>query len=191
MISHDPWIGSAYEQGRNGRKLLLAGYSHHGEPDCADFTDGVVRRWVEGDEDHPFATRIRSYFGADDPGLFWNSIAFINTLPASVGSSESARYSDGTQEQRDHAAPRLLAIMAALKPDQVLVFTRKGFRNLWPTWSGSVRSNYLEIVGADEVEYGPYTWEGGKSWAYGLPHPQYANTEAMKASVTAILAHRP
>ena len=187
---HLPWIGANYEQGIDGTRILIAGWSHHGIPDHQAFTNEVVGRWAEGDENAPFAPRIRTYFGDDDAPTFWNKVAFVNTLPTSVGDSDDNRYSKGTPEQRARATPRSLEIVRSLKPDKVIVFSAEAWR-LWPSFTPGYVDQFLTIDDVAEVPFGPYAHTGGSTWAYGLHHPQFSPTAIMTRSVQEILKHRP
>lgn len=191
MVTHKPWIGKNYEQGIGGQKLLLLGFSHWTDEDHDDFTVEEVEQWAAGDEPKPFGPRLRGYFGDLTPAEFWNSVAFMNVLPSAVGTGEE-RYGDGTPEQRGRAADRLTEVMREHGPDKVLVFTRKGSaEDLWPHWTPG---GTLEAAAGERTEsilYGSYEFGPRHVRVYELRHPQFAETEAMTASVAAILAHEP
>jgi len=85
MIEHRPWIGRNYDTGIDRKRILVVGYSHWGSVDHEGLTEEVVSHWARGNENAPFAPRIRQYFDYEDPATFWQSVAFANSLPNCVG----------------------------------------------------------------------------------------------------------
>lgn len=189
---HKPWVGERYANQPEGERYLIAGFSHWGRysderEDDPDFTNQVMRRWgVPGSI--RFFDSIASYFGSDDRNAFWNSVCFINTLPTTVG-SEDERYTEGTPEQRTEAPARNLRILDELRPDKVLLFSRKAWP-LWPEWTGSLTGATIGIKPA-EINFGSYKRsDGGESVLFGLRHPQFASSSEMKDAVRAVREHR-
>ena len=200
-MEHAPWIGDDYWDQPKEQRFLIAGFSHHDRydpgkenearieaADDPDFTCNVFRRWVFTGE-LPFFNVIPSYFGE---GLesFWNKAAFANTLPTTVGDAEE-KFSDGTPEQRAAAGPRALRLVETLRPARVFVFTTKGWRDLWPHYTGHVPGRSLKVDGAGEVDYGSYRHADGDALAFGFRHPLFAPTSRMTAQVQAALNFQP
>ena len=190
VIDHRPWIGTRYWQQPVGFRHLIAGFSHNGRfsedvDDDPAFTERTVEKFGGGG--HQFFDAIAGYFG-EAPAAFWPRVAFFNTLPSTVGDD---RYAYGTPEQLAAVAPRVRRIIGATKPDRIFVFTTKGWRDMWPDYTGKHRNGTLRVDGVGEVECGTYAHADGESIAFGLRHPQYARTADMKAIVAAALAFTP
>ena len=98
-MQHEPWVGPRYEEGIAGTRVLIAAYSHWSdEGDNAEFTKCRVLEWAAGNEPQPFGTRLRAFFGNDEPRDFWNRVAFFNTLPRIIGGSDK-RFEMGDKDQ--------------------------------------------------------------------------------------------
>ena len=159
---HLPWIGSTYRANAVEDRILIVGFSHWGdyEPEEGDgfsrsddpsFTINVFRRWVMRDEIR-FFNSIADYFEAKNRNLFWDDVAFANTLPTSVG-PEDNRYSKGTSEQRAVVEQRCLRLVEEVRPGRVFVFSKKAWSH-WPNFTGSPTQGTLQGDRFPEIERG-------------------------------------
>jgi hypothetical protein len=186
-MEHQAWVGSDYERGLGGQRVLIAGFSHWSdEPDTIDFTKNQVRSWAAGDEPKPFGVRLRAFFGIDNPAEFWNGIAFFNTLPTLIGGA-IARFADGDEEQRRAVPKRVLGIIGELQPDRVFVFSRKAW-HVWPDYTGGLRNGTLRVAGVGEFDAGAYRHSRGEALAFGFSHPQFAAVGPTRTAVSAALS---
>jgi len=187
MFDHKPWVGNCYETGINGSKLLIAGHSHHGSEDHDQFTIRTIEE-IGLTGNHWFFNAIAGYFGGMATKEFWQHVAFINTLPNLVGESDR-RYEAGTLEQRQAAPDRIKRIIANLKPQKAIVFSKAAWK-IWPLFDGDVDEGALLVPETDEIWYGSYANGSDQpTVAYQLRHPQYAPKDAMIRSVEAIMKH--
>lgn len=185
MIEHMPWIGSNYEEGIDGQKIAISGYSHWGDGhESDDVTVECVEHILDGSWQISFFDRIQSYFGYQDRSIFWNSVLFFNFVPSLVGGAQQ-RYAWATAEQKKVGQERVLRIIEDHKPDKLFVFTRKGWCS-YPKTTEEARGEQCLPLGIDQSRaftYGHYLHSGGTTIAYGLRHPQFARFDAMRAAV--------
>ena len=185
-MQHEPWIGSDYEQGVEGARVLVAAYSHwSAEPDTAEFTKREVRAWVGGDEPEPFGPRLRAFFNIDRPDEFWRRIAFFNTLPRLVG-GPGDRFAHGDQSQLGEVSQRVLDVIEAVQPDRIFVFSRKAW-HIWPDYTGSLKEGTLRIADVGEFDAGTYKHPRGEAVAFGFTHPQFTPVVPTRIAVAAAL----
>lgn len=186
-IEHNPWCGSHYDIGINDQRICIVGYSHYKESsqqDTDSFTAGVLRGVIEGTRPIAFFTQIRNYFDFKENGEFWNRVSFFNYVPDCIGDFED-RYKTASNDQIRRANPRFLRIIRDKRPNKVLVFTRKGWVTLCPTFG---EQEYLEHV--------PYSAratceaDGHTAQVFGLRHPQFANGDLMRKTVEHILENQ-
>lgn len=188
-VEHRPWIGERYGEQPKGARLLIAGFSHNGHNEGGTDDDGFTERVVADlgvGGGQAFFNSIAGYFG-EEPAIFWQRVAFFNTLPSTVGDH---RYAAGTQAQRDAVEPRVKRIIGEVRPDRIFVFTRKGWR-MWPGYTGQLTDGTLRVPGVDEIDCGTYAHADGEAVAFGLRHPQFARAADMTAIVSAALAFTP
>lgn len=191
MVEHREWVGPDYKTlGLSRQRIAIAGYSHWGSGEGVDFTRMVIKKVCAGNG-HAFFSAIRSYFGYDDDRTFWDRVVFFNTVPSLIGDADE-RYAYGTEEQLAPTQARVLRIVEEHRPDKIVAFTSKGWK-LWPKFSGSQTSEGSHFLGSkQQVEWGTYLRrDGGETYAFGLRHPQFADSSLMRQAVQAILAFRP
>ena len=183
---HIPWVGDRYREGIGGRRMAIAGYSHW-DADDADSTHRTIRKVMSGCWRIAFFDSIRDYFGfADHPG-FWPRVTFFNFVPTTIGSQEN-KYGWATAEQVTLGQARVLEILATQRPDELFVFTRKGWNAFPPTIEDE-----LGTAGKNQ----PHGWhtyrlrDGTPVRATGLRHPQFARKQDMIEAVALILALPP
>jgi hypothetical protein len=193
MIEHDPWIGSHYQSGLDGQRIAIVGYSDYCDPpdfDRKDFSKAAIRDVISGaQKGDAFFSRIRSYFNFKDTDTvaFWNRVIYFNFLPNCIGSSEN-RYDYGTIDQIGRGKERFLRIIRKKKPHKVFVFTTKGWE-AFPLTREEQATNTLLWLGSEfpKFSWGTYDADGSIVMAFGLKHPQYANSTNMRKTVEHIL----
>ena len=180
---HIPWFGDRHQEGIRDRRIAIAGYSHW-EAEDEDSTLRTVSKVMSGCWEISFFDRIRDYFGFADHAEFWPLVTFFNFVPSTIGPQEN-RYGWATAEQLAIGRTRVLEILETQRPDELFVFTRKGWHAFPPTIE-----NELGTAG----ERQPHGWQtyrlkdGTPVRATGLRHPQFARKLDMIAAVSAILA---
>lgn len=191
MIEHNEWVGRSYESLELcHQRIVIAGYSHWGSGDNADFTRTVIKEVCAGNG-HAFFSAIRGYFDYDDDRAFWDRVVFFNTVPSLIGDADE-RYAYGTEQQLSPIQARVLRIVEQHRPDKIVCFTSKGWK-LWPKFSGSQTSEGIHFLDSEQqVEWGTYLrQDSGETYAFGLRHPQFASNRGMHEAVKAILAFGP
>lgn len=188
-IQHRVWIGTDYDKvGINGEKVVIFGFSHHGEDEKAEFTVDLMDSAKRGEI--VFFNQLAGFFGRDSTDGFWDEVAFANTLPCLVGSLE-ARYAPGSAAQRAAVPARIRAILSELKPCKALVFTKRGW-DIWPAFDGIVPEGVLRANDGEEIWFGSYRLQDGSTTlAYQIRHPQFARSAQMVSMVQTALAHNP
>ncbi|MBY0613393.1 MAG: hypothetical protein K2P80_14535 [Beijerinckiaceae bacterium] len=183
---HIPWCGDRHREGISGRRIAIAGYSHW-DADDENSTQRTIRKVMNGCWKIAFFDRIRDYFGFTDHAAFWQRVTFFNFVPTSIGPLEN-RYGWATPEQVTLGRTRVLEILEMQRPDELFVFTRKGWNVFPPTIED-------ELGRAEENQ--PHGWQtyrlrdGTPVRATGLRHPQFARKQDMIAAVSAILKLSP
>jgi hypothetical protein len=193
-MTHTPWRGDSYQDGINGQRIAIVGYSHwldDGEVDSADATVDTIRKVINkelGFERISFFVQIRNYFGFETHEAFWNRVLFFNFLPECVGGPEK-RYDSGTEEQIGRGRERFRRILDEYRPHKVLVFTARGWQECPPTRQEQT-TNSSPMLSSDlpRFSWGTYEHDGHVVMAFGLRHPQFAPTEVMRRAINHILA---
>lgn len=135
-IRFEPWVGSEYEQGLDGLRVVLMGESHYdrdGVGTKASFTRDVVETFAIGPQRHAFFTKAANLIvGAHEHTdetrrAFWNRVAFYNYIQRIVGAEPSAQ---PTQEMWQEAPAAFQAMLAQLKPHCVVVLSQRLWKQL-------------------------------------------------------------
>ena len=125
-LKFQPWIGENYETNPKGRILLL-GESHYlnGEKETSDFTTQVVNNFKNHFEDFnsPFFERIGKIFDSKDCFKIWNNVAFANLIQSGLDKAKT----QPLDEDWETINPAFEKLLAALKPDKVIVFSKRIF----------------------------------------------------------------
>jgi hypothetical protein len=186
-MEHFEWCPDGYRDGGlNGQKIAIVGYSHHDSEgkDYEYFTLDTIEEVLNG-RSYAFFTQIMLYFGYQSPQPFWNNVLFFNFLPTIVGTDDE-RYNYGTQEQLDTGKRRVLRIIEVHRPDKMLVFSKKAWKNFPLSFE---EENNIRVEP-------PHYWHsyqvtGGKrTLAAGLRHPQYANRAEMTRMVDEYMKYK-
>ena len=177
MSDHDPWVGDRYQEGLQGQRVCIVGYSHHSSSDDPDTTSFVLRKVIDGSyADLRFFSDIMGYFGFSDAAQFWPRVMFFNFLPTNVGDADE-KFSPGTNEQVASGAERAIRLYEEHSVQKAFVFTRRG-------WSNHPATSEEKVGTAPQLGQTPFTWgHFGKTVGIGLRHPQGARGELMRLSV--------
>ena len=177
MADHDPWIGSLYQEGLEGQRVCIVGYSHHSSHDDPDTTSYVVRKVIDGSYANiRFFSDIMRYFGFVAAADFWPRVMFFNFLPTNVGDADE-KFNPGTEQQILSGAERALRLYDQEAVQKSFVFTRRG-------WSNHPATDEEKVGAALTLGDTPFTWgHYRETVAIGLRHPQGANGCLMRSSV--------
>jgi len=192
MIQHIPWHGPHYQEGIEGQRICIVGYSHpwgRGGKDSPNATKQIVSGVINGTEKIRFFSQVRRYFGFEDNAAFWNRVIFFNYIPECVGGPDD-RYKRGTAEQVKHAKARFLSLIQRDRPHKVLVFTKQGWSTFPATREEEATGKnppVLSLKRFPDSSRGTYDAGGHIVMAFGLRHPQYANSLLMRRAVRQIL----
>lgn len=178
-VEHSPFKGDEYEQGINGKKVAIVGYSHwhDGEySDHNDFSTFTVENVVKGEWKPRFFSTIRNSFGFSNHKEFWSRVVFFNYVPTMIGTG-AERFGTATDEEAISANARFVRIIDEYRPDLAFVFTKKtqlgalqwGFKPLPEPFQGFVQATR--------------TSEGHTSQIVRLRHPQGATGIALKGAI--------
>jgi hypothetical protein len=183
MIEHTAWRGPSYEDGINGQRIAIVGYSHWGEvgEDTVEKTRECIAKVISGDyKNIQFFTQVRNYFCYEDRRAFWYHVLFFNFLPNLVGGPND-RYGHGREEQRALGRKRFVRLIREHRPDKVFIFTGRH----WAFGENSERQQ----LGPDfpKFTWREYRGEGHSTKAFFLRHPQGASKELMRRVVKYIL----
>jgi hypothetical protein len=157
------WKGSNYDSpGLEGKRVLILGESHYEWLDNQTLTPDWTQRFIEAGfagEKQRFRTRVAAVLLGRPPvgeeiRAFWNSVAFANYIPVSVGKGPSAR-PDETMWAA--AVPRFAALVAELKPNLLLVLGHPLWGRMHYTFS---MDGHLEVHSNSVSEY--------RIWRYRL-----------------------
>ena len=147
---------------------------------------------ISGQGNHQFFHAIQSYFGFDDAASFWNRVVFFNFLPNAVG-NKSNEFAKGTFGQLKRRRERFLRIVTAEKPDEVLVFTSKGWRSFPETTVEAMSGRTCKpLIPCHKFpNWGTYIAGDHRVLVCGFRHPLFASGDGMREQVRAFLKLRP
>lgn len=191
MIEHTEWLASEYQQGIDGQRIAIIGYSHH-DPDLenekTNVTNTTLRAVVEQSgiaKELVFFTHIQNYFGYEATNEFWNRVLFFNFVPDLVGTD---RWASATPAQIKRGRQRFARILDEHVPNKALVFSIKGWNQLCVEQKKEYGPSPLQLSD-DETKpvYGTYIGGGGATQVYQLRHPLYAAKREMTDRVREIL----
>lgn len=170
-----PWIGNRYQDGFNGRRLLVLGESHYDEWEgdkhvlASDFTRSCVLEAINRVNGAQFWKYIEQVllneYRIDGwaPGggsQLWEALAFYNFVQSPISGGPRSRPG---WKQFDESRRPFRAVLEALRPERVLV-CGKGL------WEGmetvTIKEDYLH----DDLQ--AYRLEDGtKVWCFATVHP--------------------
>lgn len=198
-INFNPWVGKNYEQGINGKKVLVLGESHYCAPvesrrctghicnqenakKCSDFTIETMNEFVYsywgGKYQQTFLTFERQVtnkeLSQEEREEFWNSLMFYNYLQYAL---EGPRQEPSPTQwkmwaQSEEAFEELLQ---KYLPDKIIVWGKRLFEAL-PEWDSS-----LETLVTEDGQQAPvrdYHFQGKAISALQVYHPAMPNGKA-------------
>ncbi len=180
MIEHEAHIGSKYQDGIDGQRVAIIGFSHWGEieEDDNSGTKNCIHNVMTGEWKIRFFTSIRNYFQYTDHALFWDRVMFFNFLPDCVGGPDQ-RFGNGTPEQIKRRQARFLRLIGAECPHKALVFTSR--RRVFPKAESADAPLNCPFSAFSKRTY------HGQSFVvptFFLRHPQGANGKLMRDVVS-------
>lgn len=189
QIVHEIWRPTNNE-GVDGKKIAVVGYSHYHDEHQGDrpsLTRDIVQNVIDGAEKHPFFTEIRNAFGYESHKDFWSRVYFFNFLPRSVGTPDK-KYLSGSETEIREAKTRFLNFLEEEQPDQVFVFTRKGWAQ-FPEETEQEKSGGVctPLMEGSKSNWGTYVSNGKAIRVCGLTHPQYADAKQLRHEVRLFL----
>ena len=163
-----PWVGSLY--GKTGRRLLLVGESHYGEPDEEpnQATVTVVRKWQAEEWNIRYLTTAACLLTGlpswkIDRRTALEDIAFYNFVQISMPLLEIRP----TEAQVRGSWDPFREVLDVLSPTHILATGRK---LLWENMPPFDRGESRFSVGDKEMEVGEYTTPNGFALASVVPH---------------------
>jgi hypothetical protein len=194
-MQHKEWEGPLF--GKNGQRIFIVGYSHHGVDDHAEFTTGAIELVLADDPGmrmFPFFNRPHRYLGDDvTKEHFWNSVVFFNFLPRVIGDG-AKRFDWGSHEDHAEGLKRLRDLIDLHEATHVFVLTPKPNNIFYEPHRISdlqgMEPDDPVIVDGRNYDRAILDARHGKvKFAY-LPHPQTARTSHMQAVFKAQLSER-
>jgi hypothetical protein len=160
VIEHRPWVGDRYAaEGIDGQRVAIMGYSPHTPEDHDGHTIECVSQVISGaDRTMRFFNAIPRYFDMT-PADFYARVAFFEFVPCAVGGRDQ-KYAVATPEKAWSSMPPM--VEAASGP--------------------------LPSLPGTDLRTRTYDFEGVRTVAIGLRHPQYTPKAKMRAAVQAALA---
>lgn len=134
-----PWVGTHYERGIYGLRILVVGESHYGakEHERPTATPEVLKALALGQK-HPQSTgklrkhahftkimssilNARRHFSAKDKSNFWHSVAYYNFIQEFLPSIRKAP----SHAAWDRGAISFTEVLDVLKPDLVICYSKR------------------------------------------------------------------
>jgi len=176
-----PFVGSAYDCGINGKKVMALGYSIYGDKpqDAAPEAVQDRVRWYLDDENVAFESWMNTYtnfiralsnqeISRGESREWWDRIMFYSYIQEPLDRSRQ----DPTDEQCRNAVAPFQAVLKEYLPDVILVWG-KGLYAITPTLDGHkgepIDSNgtWVYNVGGKEIRMLEMTHpSAGYSWSY-------------------------
>lgn len=163
-----PWIGNNYEQGINGKKIVVLGESHY----CANIekdatpqiTIKVISDLLDPDSEHEGYKNTYTKFERALAGkrldysekiTLWHSIIFYNYVQEAFSGPRKMP----TFEQYANAENAFFELLEQYRPDCVIVWGKRLYNNL----PRKGEQGYdIVISGTDSIETWEYTLNDGK-----------------------------
>ena len=167
-----------------GKRIMILGESHYCEgclycgiqskhPECMDFTQGVVKDYLEKEERQDwmrtFVKFERSLVGEETDRAMsrkiWDSVVFYNYLQVAMGGSREA----GSAEQYQQSSKAFFEVLDKYHPEVLIVWGHQLWRNLpEERW---IEGEELVVDGQD-IRNGAYRLANGKRVkALAVYHP--------------------
>lgn len=180
-----PWIGTNYNRGFNGKRVLVLGESHY----CADVTDftadltrSIIRDLYDENSEHEgykntYTKFVKAMTGEDtltasDKKLFWNSVAFYNYVQVPISGARVAPTSAEFKGSRD----AFFHVLEELRPDICIAWGARLYNNL-PT--GGQQGQDYKATDGKWIESWKYFLSDGKPVVIlPITHPSAAFSPA-------------
>lgn len=138
-VKFNPWVGTAYQKGINGKRVMVLGESHY----CADpadatpnMTTDIISDLFDDESEHEgykntYTKFIRALVGRDistvaEKRAAWNSVLFYNYVQTPIS---GARVRPTTAEF-NASADAFFEVLEQYRPDVVLVWGYDLYNNL-------------------------------------------------------------
>lgn len=167
-INFLPWVGNHYQEGINGKRVLVLGESHY----CAKSSEAVPTITIEVIKDlfdvnsthEPYkntytkfaqaiAGRKLDYKGKEE---VLHSVAFYNYVQYALEKTRTAP----SDEEFENSSAAFFEVLEQLQPDYIIAWGKRLYDNL-PD-SGFLAKS-LKVPGQDEHEIWCYTLKNGKN----------------------------
>lgn len=144
MRNFDPWVGSQYQNGLNGVRVLILGESHYGTPpERSGFTSAIINKYGQTKRSRFFSTtqrlvsldKNRGHIPSSERREFWDKVAFYNFVQEFVGTTSRLRPS---QSQWERGAEPFIQTVTELAPQLIVVLGKKLKTYLPPEINGVV-----------------------------------------------------
>lgn len=163
-VKFNPWVGSAYAQGIEGKKMLVLGESHY----CADpadatpeITNRIIKLLFDPNAEHEDFMNTYTKFEralAGKPLSFaekeqwWNKIIFYNYVQTPL----SGPRKEPIQQEFTDSEAAFFEVLEMYRPDCVVVWGKRLYNNL------PKRGRQLDDLILPDGD-------GFETWAYDLP----------------------
>jgi hypothetical protein len=131
-----PWIGSSYNSGLYGARVLILGESHYGTPpEKEGFTRHIIAKYGQTKRSRFFSVtqrlvsldKSRNCISSSARKAFWEQVAFYNYVQQFVGASARKR---PTPAQWEEAKEPFIHTVRELSPDLIIVLGQDTKRHL-------------------------------------------------------------
>jgi len=191
-LKFQPWIPESYFDSSNPYgKLLILGESHYiNEPnvsiDYSEITTDITKDVINGGgcENIYYYRNLGRVFNINQK-LIWEYASFANAIQAAMVDSNA----QPTREQFKTIIPALWLIIENLKPQKMIVTSKRMWNNWFP--DKDPRCNYVTSIEAKgkESSVWRYKHDNGYCYAIAIKHPsKYFSSEAHKPLIEKFLA---
>lgn len=163
-----PWIGSEYQKGINGKRILVLGESHYCEnakDAVSSLTIDIIKDLFDENSFHePYKNTYTKFAKALEGGdidllgkkRIWNSIAFYNYVQVPISEARKAP----TAAEFRGAEEAFFQVLEQLQPDYVIVWGQRLYDNL-P--NKGMQGQDLIVSSIESHEVWCYTLNNGKN----------------------------
>jgi len=161
-LNYEPFVGKDYEQGINGKKVMVLGYYIYGIKLEDNDTDALIKRvdisinhdnkekdrWINNYRSFIRALTGKNDFSKEIGNEFWNKILFHTYIQEPLKGADS----DPNELQLRNAQQPLIFVLKKYQPDVILVWTKKLFDKIEDFLDcqkdGMIRGNDTHITSA-------------------------------------------
>lgn len=158
MRNFDPWVGSEYQSGLNGVRVLILGESHYGKPpEREGFTAAIIKNYGQTKRSRFFSItqrlvsldESRGYVSSLRRREFWEKVAFYNFVQEFVGATSRIRPSENQWRQ---GAEPFIQTVNDLAPQLIVVLGRE-LKNHLPAEINGVVYAYVSHPSGNGFSY--------------------------------------